>query len=134
MNHRLSCLLITLLALLSTTAAWAGMDDIQNITHITGAAEVRGNIKRGGKHLKFAHWGPAKAGDVLGPSCSVRTGAQSTVRLTTGDGQNHPRKGDRVSYTILQPRTLILLHSQYQSRKKLIEVIRGRIVREEKLI
>jgi hypothetical protein len=126
--------LIVLGMTLLSTPAWAGMDDMQTIVQITGVVEVRGNFVRGAKPLETTRWIAAKVGDDLSPGCSVRTGAQSTVLLRRGDASYHPQKGDRVSYTILQPRTLILLHSQYQSKKKLIEVKQGKIVREEKRI
>ena len=131
----------SLLVLLSATASWAGMDDTQSIAQITGKVEVSGPVARGprpsGHRLRvdrFVHWVPAKAGDVLGPGCSVRTAARSSVRLLMGDSSSeHLRKGDVALYTIVQPDTLIHLHG-YHSKAGLLEVVRGKVIRQRKRI
>ena len=127
------CLIICMLALLATTAAWAGMDDTQTIIRITGKAEVRGRIRRKDTRLQFAHWAAAKEGDVLGPGCSLRTSTRSTVRMRLGDSSFRPHQGDNVSYITVQPHAVIHLHS-YASRKKLVEIVQGRIIREVKML
>ena len=140
MNTLVRHLTASLLVLLSATAAWAGMDDTQSIAQVTGKVEVSGRVARGprpsGLRLradKFVHWVPAKAGDVLGAGCSVQTGARSSARLMTGDSSEHLRKGDMVNYTIVQPDTLIRLHG-YHSKAKLLEVVRGKVVRQRKRV